>query len=123
MARSKNYYAWYEQNAEHLKTVARKNVQQRRKRNQDFMLKYLAEHPCVDCGETNIVTLHCDHIKKKTYNIGDLITKGRNINMIRKELKQCEVVCANCHTIRTQRRKHSYRVQYIDGTYEFGDNT
>ena len=60
--------------------------------------------PCTDCGGT--FPLECmdfDHVRgEKKYNIGSLIgcAKAR----IDEELAKCEVVCANCHRIRTKNR-------------------
>lgn len=67
------------------------------------LYEYLQEHPCIDCGETNILTLEFDHIKQKTYNVSDMpgITSWEKIL---KEIEKCEVVCANCHRIRTANR-------------------
>lgn len=59
---------------------------------------------CVDCGETNPIVLDFDHLKDKKYNVSRMIHDGFSWKAIRKEIDKCEVVCANCHRIRTHSR-------------------
>jgi hypothetical protein len=56
---------------------------------------------CTDCGENNPIVLDFDHLKDKKYNISQMIHNGFSWKAISKEIKKCEVVCANCHRIRT----------------------
>lgn len=80
------------------------------KRNQQFIIDYLKEHPCVDCGEPNIIVLEFDHIEdNKDEEIGQAIFSAWSIKRIKSEIDKCEVVCANCHRIRTANRVDSYR--------------
>ena len=59
---------------------------------------------CVDCGESNHIVLDFDHLKDKKYNISRMIHDGFSWAAIKKEIAKCEVVCANCHRIRTHIR-------------------
>jgi len=59
---------------------------------------------CVDCGESNPIVLDFDHIRDKKYNISRMIHDGFSWKAIVKEMQKCEVVCANCHRIRTHNR-------------------
>ena len=59
---------------------------------------------CVDCGENNHIVLDFDHIKDKKYNISRMVHDGFSWKAILKEIQKCEVVCANCHRIRTYYR-------------------
>ena len=76
-----------------------------RRRREDVLLllhAYLLDHPCVDCGETDIIVLEFDHMdpSKKTIAIGQMIGR-RSWSTIRKEIEKCSVRCANCHRRRT----------------------
>ena len=64
---------------------------------------YLLEHPCVDCGETDVVVLEFDHQGDKTTEINKMIHAGRPWPEILAEIEKCEVVCANDHRRRTAR--------------------
>lgn len=59
----------------------------------------------------DIRVLEFDHTKDdKEYNVGDLIAKGASLDKLKLEIAKCEVVCANCHKIRTYtRRGDTYR--------------
>ena len=59
---------------------------------------------CVDCGINNHILLDFDHLKDKKYNISRMIHDGFSWAAIKKEIAKCEVVCANCHRIRTHYR-------------------
>lgn len=59
---------------------------------------------CVDCGERNPVVLDFDHLKDKKYNVSRMIHEGFSWKAIAREIAKCEVVCANCHRIRTHLR-------------------
>ncbi len=69
------------------------------------MRLYLSNHPCVDCGETDIRLLEFDHVRShKRANISRLLTQGRNWPIIEAEITKCEICCANCHRKRTAER-------------------
>lgn len=75
-------------------------------RNKNFVQAFLAEHPCVDCGEADLVVLDFDHIgSDKIANISDLVYRPRSLAIIESEIAKCEVVCANCHRRRTAQRR------------------
>lgn len=59
---------------------------------------------CVDCGEQNHIVLDFDHLRDKKYNISRMIHDGFSWKAIMREINKCEVVCANCHRIRTYQR-------------------
>lgn len=67
-------------------------------------LRKLRESPCTDCGNTYPwYVMEFDHVTKKEFNIGVAINKGWA--KLREELAKCEVVCANCHKVRTHLRR------------------
>lgn len=82
------------------KQLAYKQKQQFKKRLAE--IKELSG--CVDCGVNNHIVLDFDHLHDKKYNISRMIHDGFSWKAIKKEIEKCEVVCANCHRIRTHIR-------------------
>jgi L-lysine 2,3-aminomutase len=79
------------------KELATYNKQQYKKRLAEIKEK----SGCVDCREKNPIVLDFDHLKDKKYNVSRMIHDGFSWKAILKEINKCEVVCANCHRIRT----------------------
>lgn len=73
-------------------------------RNREFVMTYLQEHPCVDCGEKDIVVLEFDHLSDKDQSVTRLMHQGASIARIQKEIDKCEVRCCNCHRRITYQR-------------------
>lgn len=74
-----------------------------RQRKQGAILWYKLLHPCVDCGESDIRVLDFDHIRgDKLFQVQS--GKYKVLSEILVEIEKCDVVCANCHRIRTQER-------------------
>jgi 5-methylcytosine-specific restriction endonuclease McrA len=63
------------------------------------------DKPCMDCG--NIFppcAMDFDHVHgKKKFNVG----LAKNLRQLAEEIAKCELVCANCHRIRTFTRSGS----------------
>ena len=68
-----------------------------------YLVDFLREHPCVDCGEDDPVVLEFDHLRDKKFSISAGI-QGRRWQDVLDEIAKCEVVCANCHRRRTAKR-------------------
>ena len=68
------------------------------------LAKIKEDFGCFDCGINNHIILDFDHIRDKKYNISRMIHDGFSWKSIKKEIEKCEVVCANCHRIRTHNR-------------------
>jgi len=78
------------------------------KRNQIYLIDYLKDHPCVDCGESDIVVLQFDHVRdKKAEDISRMMSYPWKT--ILKEISKCEVRCANDHARRTSERRKDYK--------------
>lgn len=81
-----------------------------RERSQAVVREYLLTHPCVDCGEADLVVLEFDHVRgEKAANVSKLV-HDKNIARLKAEMEKCEVVCANCHRRRTAQRAGFWRV-------------
>ena len=77
------------------------------------VIEYLRAHPCVDCGETDIVVLEFDHQGDKVINVNLLVAHGASWTTILAEIMKCEVVCANDHRRRTARTFGYYRARAV----------
>lgn len=95
---------------EHYRRHRARYIDQARRRKEEvgaerleFLIGYLREHPCVDCGETDPVVLEFDHLRDKSFAISEGF-RDRTWQSVLDEIAKCEVVCANCHRRRTARR-------------------
>ena len=101
--RSKLYYK--RNPHKHRKEVAKRRIRVKAEL-QKSVFEYLLTHPCVDCPESNPILLEFDHVRgKKTAAISEMTHRRNSWKAIRKEIEKCEVVCANCHKIRTDLRR------------------
>ena len=101
--RSKRYYR--ENKEKHL-AVIYKNRKKYVARNRKYAWNWLETHPCVDCGETDIVVLEFDH-KDGSDKKGEISLALRDqwsFIRLKKEIDKCEVRCANCHRRRTAKQ-------------------
>jgi hypothetical protein len=72
----------------------------------EWVRQYKVEHGCVDCGyNANPVALGFDHLPG-TVKVRD-IKSGQQLGWqaLQDEIAKCEVVCMNCHHIRTSERR------------------
>lgn len=92
---------YYKKNKTKLQKRSRRLQIIRRRKRQLFVLKYLQNHPCIDCGEQDPIVLEFDHIRgEKIDDISGMIESYSESNLI-KEIEKCEVRCANCHKKKT----------------------
>lgn len=98
----KEYNTDYYGRTKHVYKESRAERRKRMRRDaQRFVLSFLSTHPCVDCGETDVVVLQFDHQRDKIAAIAQLINLGASVKRIAVEIEKCEVVCANDHARRT----------------------
>ena len=60
------------------------------------------DNPCLDCGKTfPSCAMQFDHVRgEKLNDIAVLRTRG-SLQKLQEEIAKCDLVCANCHAIRT----------------------
>lgn len=80
----------------------------------EFLGPYLLSHPCVDCGEKDILILEFDHRdrKMKTDTIRRIIQRGGSLAEIKKEVAKCDIRCSNCHRRKTEIENNSWKLKY-----------
>ena len=84
--------------------------QKRSHRHREAVVEFLLEAKrvtCADCGEWYPhYVLEFDHLSDKSFTIGRE-ARSKSIETLRKEIAKCEIVCANCHSVRTYNRRVS----------------
>ncbi len=77
-------------------------------RNRDFIWSVLTSNVCVDCGNNNPLVLEFDHLRDKTADVCSQM-RDWSVEKLQAEIDKCEIVCANCHRIRTSNRAGWWR--------------
>jgi len=83
-----------------LKDIKAKSNRERSERNREYVHEYLRTHPCIDCGEKDIVVLEFDHKGDKISAVSNMLSR-HSLEKIKQEIDKCEVRCANCHRRKT----------------------
>src|SRR5438093_8549018 len=96
--------AYYARNREREKARLVAQTNARRDENRRDIVAYLLVHPCIDCGETDIVVLEFDHREEKRGDVSTYANGGRTWRRVLQEISKCDVRCANCHRRMTARR-------------------
>lgn len=112
LKKRKEYHArymkevWYPKNKKkHIGYVKRLKLKVR-----EFVQEYKSKGKCADCGlmgKNTPYVLDFDHRNGKAdkkFMIGEWIKSTLSIEKIRLEMNKCDLVCANCHRIRTHKR-------------------
>lgn len=87
----------------------------RRKRNRRFLCKILSKAECVDCGESDPVVLDFDHVRgNKTDAVTTMAAATASIKKLKKEIRKCEIVCANCHRRRESVRNKKHWIHWYE---------
>ena len=62
--------------------------------------------PCVDCGQTfHYCVMDFDHVRgKKSFGLATVSYACRSIEIVMREIAKCDLVCSNCHRIRSFKR-------------------
>ncbi|HBT0444874.1 TPA: hypothetical protein MA058_003532 [Klebsiella pneumoniae] len=63
-------------------------------------IDFLKMQSCKDCGNSDIRVLEFDHKHDKCFNISDKVGQVP-LKTLLPEIEKCDIVCANCHKIRT----------------------
>jgi hypothetical protein len=79
-----------------------------RERFTDYYRRLKSNTPCADCGGVfHHAAMQWDHLpgSDKVAELSTLFRKGRKRAFLR-ELAKCELVCSNCHAVRSFERIH-----------------
>jgi hypothetical protein len=101
-AESKIGAEWSKNNRARASKTTSKSAFCNRTRDHEYVVRYLFNNPCNDCGEKDPLVLDFDHVRgKKKANISKLIAHGSSITKLKIEMAKCVVRCANCHRRRS----------------------
>ena len=95
---------YYQRNKTHIQGLKRANKERLRQEQAALVLDYLESHPCVDCGETDLVVLEFDHCRDEKFAGVATMIGSYSTRAVLEEIAKCDVVCANCHVRRTAKR-------------------
>lgn len=92
---------WYRNNKDkHLANAKARKIQKRE------YIRQVKNVPCMDCGKKYpYYVMEFDHRKGelKFKDVASMVVEG--FDRIKIEIAKCDVVCANCHRVRTFQRK------------------
>lgn len=103
---------WQDANPEKVKQIKLDSARRRRQTVREFVNAFKTANPCVDCGgRFPAPAMQFDHVEdNKTANVSHLVTRGYALEIVVAEIEKCELVCANCHSIRTHARVQESRL-------------
>lgn len=96
-AASKRHYL--ENKAKYLErnTLYRANISK-------FVRQLKESSPCADCSKSfPYYVMDFDHMENKKFEVNFLASSGR-IGALKREIEKCEIVCSNCHRMRSHAR-------------------
>jgi hypothetical protein len=99
---SARFIQYEKDHREQLRPAREKRSRDYRERNRAFIKDYLTSHPCVDCGESDVVVLQFDHVRggRRKHVVTAMAASYHALDSIKKEIAKCDVRCANCHVRR-----------------------
>jgi len=76
-----------------------------RDRNREYVRNIKESNPCKDCGKKyHYSQMDFDHLNNKKQTIARLASSEASIKTIKQEIAKCELLCSNCHRMRTWMR-------------------
>jgi hypothetical protein len=93
----------YAENKETHKSVVNARNARVRKERAAWLKEIKESNPCTDCGKYYPgCVMDFDHTRDKSWNISS--KRLGSIEALIAEMDKCEIVCSNCHRIRTAKR-------------------
>jgi len=101
---SKGTISYYLGENQKQKTVQRS--QKRRTEIRNMLAKIKEDAGCADCkNQYPYFVLDFDHVRGKKIDSISKMVMWNTIEEIYEEIKKCDIVCANCHRFRTEKRR------------------
>lgn len=109
-------HAWYRSHKEAHYKNTRVLKEKYKGKLTSWLCNYLIKHPCIDCGEQDIIVLEFDHINGKKYKeVSKLVSRILSLDIVKREVEKCVVRCANCHSRRHAIENNNYKYRFMLG--------
>lgn len=80
-------------------------AKKRRNEIKEFIRNLKEQTPCTDCKLLYpYYVMDFDHLYKKAFNVSNM-ARVSGFLKVKSEIAKCELVCSNCHRIRTNQRR------------------
>lgn len=100
----KYHQKWYIRNRAKVLKRQLKINHEAAKRRRAYLNELKSSTPCTDCGmKYPSECMDFDHTEKNK-SIGVAQSTNHSWKKMLSEVKKCEIVCSNCHRVRTQKR-------------------
>jgi hypothetical protein len=97
--------AWHQANKERRLQEINARKERVRAENRDRIITLKEDTPCADCKVNYpFYVMQFDHLRDKTINLSNRKIFCWSWPRIQAEIDKCEIVCANCHAVRTWSR-------------------
>lgn len=108
----KAHYHKYGSNYRERAIERNKRLKQKLREN---LLDYLSDKKCASCGIGDPRVLEFDHLdpKTKSFGISQALHGIINWDTILIEINKCQILCANCHKIKTSTEQGWYKSKII----------
>ena len=99
---------WAKNNLHKVRKYKHKYKHEQKRLAREYIKTIKEQSGCKICGNKNIHCLDFHHRPKtkKKNTVCNLVRQGYCLNIIKKEIKKCDVICSNCH--RTQHYTGKY---------------
>lgn len=98
---------WYITSGKRQLELTKVSAAKNRRRNYAYVSELKSRGVCTDCGGSfHPAAMDYDHVwGKKVASVAVLCKEAAAIARIADEIRKCELVCSNCHRVRTYNRK------------------
>lgn len=109
---------WYKRNRARLIEKAGRNNTLYKQRNREFIWDLKRNGNCLDCkGRFPPEAMDFDHTSdNKLKTIARMVSEAVSLKRIKEEIAKCDLVCSNCHRVRTAKR-----IRFTDETVDMTD--
>lgn len=97
---------WYQRNKKKVKARVRRNNDRYRQECVVFVQELKNSTPCADCGKRfHFSAMDFDHVRGDKYmEVSLLVRRAFGLKRVKEEISKCDIVCSNCHRVRTWMR-------------------